>query len=92
MSNNPDQIVEKYLKMKTKMKRTHKSNMDTKNGSVSSVASRKTIEVKDLEADKTVSMLEEEKEMNKICDLGPVDWPDDDPRWGNPPTIGSLAL
>ena len=93
MSNNPDQIVEKYLKMKTKMERSIKSsNMIKMNGSAGSAESTKTINVKDLEVDKNVSTQIDEMEQHKCCDLGPVDWPDDDPRWGNPPTIGSPTI
>ena len=34
----------------------------------------------------------EEKEKDTLCDLGPFDWKDEDPRWGNPPTICSPTV
>ena len=90
MPKNSDQLVEEYLKMKTKMGKSQKVTSINKEGSSSgSVKSTETIEVKDLEVEKEdVKIPKEESEKDKCCELGPVDWPDDDPRWGNPPTIG----
>ena len=80
VSNNPDQLVEKSLKM-TKT-----------SGSAASVNSTKTINVKDLEVDKSDSTQIDGIEQDKCCGLDPVDWSDDDPRWGNPPTNGSPTV
>ena len=87
MSNNSDQLVEKYLRMKTKMKKSQKITSTGKgNGYTGSVDSAKTIEVKDLEDKKEdIRTTKDEDEEDKCCGLGAVDWPDDDPRWGNPP-------
>ena len=93
MSDNPDQLVEKYLKMKTKMNKPRKvSVMNNGSGSHGLGKSMKSIEIKDLEGEKDMKMPIQDKENDKCCDLGPVDWPDDDPRWGNPPTIGSPTI
>ena len=80
MSNNPDEIVEKHL------------NMNKTNGSASSFTSRKTINVEDMEDDKNVSSQIDGMDQDNCSCLDPVDWSDDDPRWGNPPTIGSPTV
>ena len=66
-----------------------KRRLSKSKGSIS-VEMSKESEVEDCENDtKAVSKNDISAEDKKCCpDGGPVDWPDNDPRWGNPPTVG----
>ena len=95
MSEKSDDIEGKFRRMKAKMSKSAKRDPFIKDGKIYSGSdkSKSTLNIENLED----PMNEESKikcyETKEKCeDEGAVNWSDDDPRWGNPPTVGRPTI
>ena len=95
ISQKSDHILEKYIRMKAKMSKSTKRDPFSKDGKISpgSDKSNSTLNIENLEDPiKEESKVKSCETKEKCEDEGPVNWPDDDRRWGNPPTVGRPTI